>query len=323
VSVAWAGQSYQERLSSGQAPILYGVALIVVFLCLAALYESWTIPLAVILVVPLGIVGALLGAKLTGLDNNIYLQVGLITTMGLASKNAILIIEFAEFQLKEGANCVEAAVAAAKLRLRPILMTSFAFVFGVLPLAIATGPGAGAQTAIGRAVVGDVSVCLCGVIADRRLGAEQIIIMGRERLRTALAQEFGATDVVSERGEEGIARVRELTQGLGAQSVLECVGTELAMDTAMGIVRAGGAVGRVGVPHYEVISGARQMFYGNVIVGGGPAPTRAYIEELLPDVLDGRIDPGRVFDRTVDLDGVPEGYRAMNEREALKVLIRP
>jgi threonine dehydrogenase-like Zn-dependent dehydrogenase len=173
------------------------------------------------------------------------------------------------------------------------------------------------------AVVGDGAVGLCGVIAARRLGAEQIIIMGREPRRTALAQEFGATDVVSERGEEGIARVRELTQGLGAQSVLECVGTELAMDTAMGIVRAGGAVGRVGVPHYEVISGARQMFYGNVIVGGGPAPTRAYIEELLPDVLDGRIDPGRVFDRTVDLDGVPEGYRAMNEREALKVLIRP
>jgi HAE1 family hydrophobic/amphiphilic exporter-1/multidrug efflux pump len=150
----WTGLSYEEQSSSGQAPLLYGLSLLIVFLCLAALYESWTIPLAVILVVPLGIVGALLGAKLTGLDNNIYLQVGLITTMGLASKNAILIIEFAEFQLKEGANCVEAAVAAAKLRLRPILMTSFAFVFGVLPLAIATGPGAGAQTAIGRAVVG-------------------------------------------------------------------------------------------------------------------------------------------------------------------------
>ena len=95
------------------------------------------------------------------------------------------------------------------------------------------------------------------------------------------------------------------------------------MDMAMGIVRHGGAVGRVGVPHYEAIKGAQQMFYDNVIVGGGPAPTRAYIDELLPDVLDGVIDPGRVFDRTVDLDGVPGGYRAMNEREALKVLIRP
>jgi multidrug efflux pump len=150
----WTGLSYEEQQSSGQAPALYGLSLLIVFLCLAALYESWTIPLAVILVVPLGIVGALLGAKLTGLDNNIYLQVGLITTMGLASKNAILIVEFAEERMKSGASCVESAVEAARLRLRPILMTSFAFVFGVLPLAIATGPGAGSQNAIGRAVVG-------------------------------------------------------------------------------------------------------------------------------------------------------------------------
>jgi HAE1 family hydrophobic/amphiphilic exporter-1/multidrug efflux pump len=150
----WTGLSYEEQQSSGQAPALYGLSLLIVFLCLAALYESWTIPLAVILVVPLGIVGALLGAKLTGLDNNIYLQVGLITTMGLASKNAILIVEFAEERMSAGASCVESAVEAARLRLRPILMTSFAFVFGVMPLAIATGPGAGAQTAIGRAVVG-------------------------------------------------------------------------------------------------------------------------------------------------------------------------
>jgi hydrophobe/amphiphile efflux-1 (HAE1) family protein len=150
----WTGLSYEEQQSSGQAPALYGLSLLIVFLCLAALYESWTIPLAVILVVPLGIVGALLGAKLTGLDNNVYLQVGLITTMGLASKNAILIVEFAEERMRAGASCVESAVAAAKLRLRPIIMTSLAFVFGVLPLAIATGPGAGSQNAIGRAVVG-------------------------------------------------------------------------------------------------------------------------------------------------------------------------
>lgn len=173
------------------------------------------------------------------------------------------------------------------------------------------------------AVVGDGAVGICGVLAARRLGAEQIIIMGRHPDRIALAKEFGATDVVSERGDEGIARVRELTKGYGVQSVLECVGTEQAMDTAMGIVRRGGAVGRVGVPHYEAIKGAQQMFYDNVIVGGGPAPTRAYIPDLLPDVLDGRIDAGRVFDRTIGLDEVPEGYRAMNEREALKVLIRP
>jgi threonine dehydrogenase-like Zn-dependent dehydrogenase len=173
------------------------------------------------------------------------------------------------------------------------------------------------------AVVGDGAVGICGVIAAGRLGAEQIIIMGRHPDRIALAREFGATDVVSERGEEAIQRVKDLTKGLGVQSVLECVGSEQAMDTCMAIVRPGGAVGRVGVPHYETINGARQMFYDNVIVAGGPAPTRAYIDELLPDVMEGRIDPGRVFDRTVDLDGVPDGYRAMNDREALKVLLRP
>jgi hypothetical protein len=173
------------------------------------------------------------------------------------------------------------------------------------------------------AVIGDGAVGICGVIAARRLGAGQIIIMGRHPDRIALAREFGATDVVSERGEEGIARVRDLTGGFGVHSVLECVGTEQAMATSMGVVRRGGAVGRVGVPHYDAIPGAQQMFYDNVIVAGGPAPTRAYIPELLPDVLEGRIDPGRVFDRTVDLDGVPGGYRAMNDREALKVLIRP
>lgn len=173
------------------------------------------------------------------------------------------------------------------------------------------------------AVVGDGAVGICGVIAAKRLGAEQIIIMGRHADRLALAREFGATDVVSERDEEGIERVRQLTGGLGVQSVLECVGTEQAMDTSMGVVRAGGAVGRVGVPHYEAIKSAQQMFFRNVIVGGGPAPTRGYIDELLPDVMEGRIDPGRVFDRTVGLDGVPDGYRAMNDREALKVLIRP
>ena len=173
------------------------------------------------------------------------------------------------------------------------------------------------------AVVGDGAVGLCGVIAAKRLGAEQIIIMGRHKERIDLAKQFGATDVISERGEEGIERVRQLTKGFGVQSVLECVGTEQAMDTSMGIVRPGGAVGRVGVPHYEAIKGAQQMFYRNVIVAGGPAPVRAYIDELLPEVMEGRINPGRVFDRTVDLDGVPDGYRAMNEREALKVLVRP
>lgn len=173
------------------------------------------------------------------------------------------------------------------------------------------------------AVVGDGAVGICGVIAAKRLGAEQIIILGRHPDRTALAKEFGATDVVSERGDEAIERVRELTGGFGVHSVLECVGSGPAMDTALGLVRPGGAIGRVGVPHYGPVDLSTMPFYHNITVAGGPAPVRAYIDELLPEVIDGRIEPGRVFDRTVDLDGVPDGYRAMNEREALKVMIRP
>jgi threonine dehydrogenase-like Zn-dependent dehydrogenase len=173
------------------------------------------------------------------------------------------------------------------------------------------------------AVVGDGAVGLCGVIAARRLGAEQIIIMGRHRDRTALAREFGATDVVSERGDEAVERVKELTGGFGCHSVLECVGLEQSMLTALSIARPGGAVGRVGVPQDEAMPAAQPSFYNNVTIAGGPAPVRAYIEELLPDVLEGRIEPGRVFDRTTNLDGVPDGYRAMNEREALKVMVKP
>jgi multidrug efflux pump len=154
ISVAWAGQSYQERLSSGQAPILYGVALLVVFLCLAALYESWSIPVAVLLVIPLGLVGSILFVTLRGMQNDVYLQVGLITTMGLSAKNAILMVEFAERAEKEGKRVIDAAIEAARIRLRPILMTSFAFIFGVLPLALATGAGANSRAAIGTAVIG-------------------------------------------------------------------------------------------------------------------------------------------------------------------------
>ena len=154
IGVAWAGQSYQERLSSGQAPILYGVALIVVFLCLAALYESWSIPVAVLLVIPLGLVGSIFFVTLRGLQNDVYLQVGLITTMGLSAKNAILMVEFAERAEREGQRVIDAAIEAARIRLRPILMTSFAFIFGVLPLAISTGAGANSRIAIGTAVIG-------------------------------------------------------------------------------------------------------------------------------------------------------------------------
>ena len=173
------------------------------------------------------------------------------------------------------------------------------------------------------AVVGDGAVGLCGVIAAKRLGAEQIIILGRHKERTDLAREFGATDVVSERGPEGVERVKELTDGLGAHSVLECVGYDESTKTAIEIARAGGAVGRVGVPQGGTMPGSQTAFFGNVLVGGGPAPARAYIDELLPDIVDGKIEPGRVFDRTVPLDEVPDGYRAMNEREALKVMVRP
>src|SRR5437899_4426530 len=179
------------------------------------------------------------------------------------------------------------------------------------------GPG---KTA---AVVGDGAVGLCDVIAANRLGAEQIIIMGRHPDRIALARAFGATDVVSERGSEAVQRVRELTGGHGAHSVLECVGTGDAIFTSVEIARPGGAVGRVGVPHYDAIPGAEQTFFKNVTIGGGPAPVRAYIKELLPDILEGRIEPGRVFDRTVGLDGVPDGYRAMNKRESIKVMVTP
>src|SRR6059058_339260 len=156
------------------------------------------------------------------------------------------------------------------------------------------------------AVVGDGAVGLCAVVAAKRLGAEQIIILGRHEDRIALAREFGATDVVSERGAEAVERVRELTGGFGAHSVLECVGHDQAVETALGIVRPGGAVGRVGVPQHEQIPASQPAFYSNVTVGGGPAPVRAYIEELLPDILEGRINPGRVFDRTGSLDEVPE-----------------
>ena len=182
-------------------------------------------------------------------------------------------------------------------------------------LAAKVGPGKSV------AVVGDGAVGLCGVIAARRLGAEQIILLGRHPDRIALARAFGATDIVSERGDAAVERVRELTNGLGAHSVLECVGLDQSTLTAMSIVRPGGAVGRVGVPQDASMPAATPTFYANVTIAGGPAPVRAYIEELLPDVLEGRIEPGRVFDRVIDIEGVPDGYRAMDEREAIKVMI--
>src|SRR6266576_743138 len=171
------------------------------------------------------------------------------------------------------------------------------------------------------AVVGDGAVGLCGVIAAKRLGAEQIILLGRHADRIALARDFGATDIVSERGDEAVERVRELTGGYGAHSVLECVGLEQAVATALEIARLGGAVGRVGIPQDDTMPASRPAFFNNISVSGGPAPVRAYLEELLPDILEGRIEPGRVLDRVIGLDEAPGGYRAMNDREAIKVMI--
>ena len=173
-------------------------------------------------------------------------------------------------------------------------------------------------------VVGDGAVGLLAVMAAKRLGAEQIILMGRHQARTDLGREFGATDVVAERGDEGIAKVLELTGGHGTHTVLECVGHMPAYEQSVGVVRAGGVISRVGVPQYEEAPvGFGSLFGRNITLTGGPGAQRKYVEELLPDVLEGRIEPGRVFDRTVGLDETPEGYRAMDQREALKVLVVP
>ncbi|MFH9228953.1 zinc-binding dehydrogenase [Streptomyces lydicus] len=173
-------------------------------------------------------------------------------------------------------------------------------------------------------VIGDGAVGLMAVLSAKRLGAEQIILMGRHQARTDLGRAFGATDVVSARGEEGIAQVRELTGGHGTHVVLEAVGHMPAYDQAVGIVRPGGVISRVGVPQYEEAPiGFGSLFRHNLRLAGGPAPVRAYIEELMPDILSGTIEPGKVFDVTTDLDGVPAGYQDMADRKSLKVLIKP
>jgi threonine dehydrogenase-like Zn-dependent dehydrogenase len=172
-------------------------------------------------------------------------------------------------------------------------------------------------------VIGDGAVGLLAVLSAKRLGAEQIILMGRHTARTDLGREFGATDIVADRGEEGVAMVRDLTGGDGTHVVLEAVGHLPAYEQAIGVVRAGGTISRVGAPQYEDAPiGFGSLFRHNITLTGGPAPARAYIETLLPDVLAGRVDPGRVFDREISLEEVPIGYKAMDDREALKVLVR-
>ena len=150
----WTGLSYQERMASSQAPLLYAFSVFVIFLCLAALYESWPIPVSILLALPLGVIGGVIASTLRGLPNDVYFQIGLLTTLGLTTKNAILIVQFAKAGLEKGMGLFDATLEGAKLRFRPIIMTSLAFGFGVLPLAVTTGAGAGAQNAIGTGVLG-------------------------------------------------------------------------------------------------------------------------------------------------------------------------
>jgi len=173
------------------------------------------------------------------------------------------------------------------------------------------------------AVVGDGAVGLCAVLASKRLGASRIVAMSRHEARQALARELGATDVVPERGDEGVARLKEMFDGVGPDVVLECVGTKESMDQALRSARPGGQVGFVGVPAGGPELPVRTMFSTNVGVRGGVAPVRNYLDELLPEVLDGRLRPGVVFDLTLPLDQVAEAYAAMDERRATKVLLRP
>ncbi|OKK19894.1 IMP dehydrogenase [Streptomyces sp. CB02488] len=204
------------------------------------------------------------------------------------------------------------------------LLTALLALSDVLGTGHHAAVGAGVRPGSTVAVVGDGAVGLCGVMAAKRLGAERIIALGRHTARTDIARIFGATDVVAERGEAAVAAVRELLGGEGAQAVIEAVGTEQSMRTAVEITRDGGSIGYVGVPHGSGTGlDLGVMFDRNIALRGGVAPVRSYIPELLPDVLSGAIDPSPVFDLAIGLDDVPAGYKAMDERTALKVLIKP
>src|SRR6266568_3137149 len=172
------------------------------------------------------------------------------------------------------------------------------------------------------AVVGDGAVGLLGVLSAKQMGAERIIAMSRHEARQKLAREFGATDIVTERGDEGVARIKDLTDGIGADSVLECVGTQESMKQAIGSTRKGGYVSYVGVPHGVQLEG-QELFFAHVHLHGGPAPVRRFLPKLIDLVLNGKVDPGKVFDLTLPLEQVAEGYRAMDERRAIKTLLRP
>jgi threonine dehydrogenase-like Zn-dependent dehydrogenase len=192
---------------------------------------------------------------------------------------------------------------------------------------LCTGYHAARTAGVGRGgsvtVIGDGAVGLSAVIAAKLLGAERIILMGRHRQRTDLGREFGATDVVAGRGEDGVNAVLELTGGAGTPCVLECVGLKDALVQSFGVVRDGGVISRVGAPQYSDVPLGFREFLRNVTLTGGVAPARAYMSDLMPHILAGEIHPGRVFDRAVSLDDVADAYRLMDEREAIKVLVRP
>jgi threonine dehydrogenase-like Zn-dependent dehydrogenase len=204
----------------------------------------------------------------------------------------------------------------------PTLVPSLLTLSDVMATGWHAAVAAGVRPGSTAVVVGDGAVGLCGVLAAAQLGAERVIAMSRHEPRQKIALEFGATDIVPERGEEGEELILELTGGIGADAVLECVGTDGAMRTAFTIARPGSTVGFVGVPH-GVEFPVRRMFQKNVGLAGGMAPVRTYLPDLLARTLDGTINPGIVFDMVLPLDEVAEGYRAMDERRAIKVLLQP
>jgi len=211
--------------------------------------------------------------------------------------------------------------------LPPGIENDAAMLKAVLTLTDVMGTGhhgavsAGVRQGATVAVVGDGAVGLCGVLAARRLGAERIIVLGHQNTRMELARKFGATDLIASRGDEAIGQAIEMTKG-GADAVMECVGTSDSFNTAIGVCRPGHRVGYVGVPHHSTGINFRRMFFHNISLHGGMAPVRSYIPELLADVLGGKLDPSPVLDLTVDLNGVLEGYRAMDTRKAIKVMLK-
>jgi threonine dehydrogenase-like Zn-dependent dehydrogenase len=202
------------------------------------------------------------------------------------------------------------------------LLPSILTISDVMPTGWHAAVSAGVRPGGTAVVIGDGAVGLCGVLAAKQLGAERVVAMSRHAPRQEIARAFGATHVVAERGEEGVAAIMELTDGVGADSVLECVGTDQSIKTAFDVARPGSTVGFVGVPHGVELP-VRRMFQKNVGLAGGMAPTRRYMTDLLPLVLDGTIDPGRVFDLTLPLEKVAEAYAAMDERRAIKVMLQP